>query len=136
MRALIVRPSDVDNALRWLGPGSLIVGSTAGYPDGSTTTGAKLYEGRDLLRRGAREIEMVVNVGKLVSRQFQYVEMELLQMAKSCHESGAPLHGRPAQRSPGRRPADHRHQDRQPRRGGLPEHHAGGRRLSNASFPC
>ncbi len=91
VRALIVRPPDVENALRWLGAGEVVVGSTAGYPDGSTTTAAKLYEGRDLLRRGAREIEIVVNTGKLISRQFQYVEMELLQMAKSCHESGAQL---------------------------------------------
>ena len=91
VRALIVRPADVDNALRWIESNEIVVGSTVGYPDGSTTTGAKLYEGRDLLRRGVRELEMVVNVGKLVSRQFQYVEMELLQMAKSCHESGARL---------------------------------------------
>jgi deoxyribose-phosphate aldolase len=91
VRALIVRPSDLENALRWIGTQEVIVGSTVGYPDGSSTTAAKLYEGRDLLRRGARELEMVVNIGKLVSRQFQYVEMELLQMAKSCHESGAQL---------------------------------------------
>ena len=34
---------------------------------------------------------MVINIGKLLSRQFQYVETELLQMAKACHESGAIL---------------------------------------------
>jgi deoxyribose-phosphate aldolase len=91
VRALIVRPADVENAVRWLGPGGAVIGSTAGFPDGSTTTAAKLYEGRDLLRRGAREIEIVVNTGKLISREFQYVEMELLQMSKSCHEAGAQL---------------------------------------------
>jgi deoxyribose-phosphate aldolase len=89
MRSLLVRPADVDSAVRWIGSSPVLVGSVAGYPDGSSTTAAKLYEGRDLLRRGAREIEMVVNTGKLVSREFQYVEMELLQMAKSCHEAGA-----------------------------------------------
>jgi deoxyribose-phosphate aldolase len=50
-----------------------------------------LYETRDLLRRGAREIDMVVNFGKLRSRQFQYVESELLQMADLCHQNGAIL---------------------------------------------
>jgi deoxyribose-phosphate aldolase len=67
------------------------VASTVGYPDGSSNTGAKLYEGRDLLRRGVHEIDMTINVGKMISRQFQYVEMELLQMGKSCQESGALL---------------------------------------------
>ncbi len=91
VRSLIVRPADIENVVRWLGTAGVVIGSTAGYPDGSTTTAAKLYEGRDLLRRGAREIEIVVNTGKLISREFQYVEMELLQMAKSCHEAGARL---------------------------------------------
>jgi len=67
------------------------VGSVAGFPHGSTTTAAKLYEARDLLRRGAREIDMVLNIGKLISRQFQYVEMELAQMAEACHDAGAIL---------------------------------------------
>jgi deoxyribose-phosphate aldolase len=51
----------------------------------------KLYEVRDLLRRGIREIDFVLNIGKLISRQFQYVEMELMQAAKACHEEGAVL---------------------------------------------
>jgi deoxyribose-phosphate aldolase len=50
-----------------------------------------LYETRDLLRRGAREIDMVLNIGKLLSRRFQYVETELRQMAEACHEAGALL---------------------------------------------
>ena len=41
--------------------------------------------------RGVKEIDMTINIGKMISRQFQYVEMELLQMAKSCQESGALL---------------------------------------------
>lgn len=88
--AIIVRPSDLDQALRWVGPG-VSVGSTVGWPDGSTTTSAKLYEGRDLLRRGARELDFAINIGKLISRQFEFMETELLQMARSCDESGALL---------------------------------------------
>jgi deoxyribose-phosphate aldolase len=86
--AITLRPSDLDQALRFLDGSGIRVGSTAGYPDGTSTTAAKLYEGRDLIRRGAKEIEMTVNVGKLISRQFQYVETELMQMARSCLESG------------------------------------------------
>jgi len=86
-----VRPCDVDQALRLLEGSGVIVGSISGFPHGSTTTAAKLYETRDLLRRGAREIDMVINIGKLISRQFQYIEMELMQMAQACHENGALL---------------------------------------------
>jgi deoxyribose-phosphate aldolase len=86
-----VRPCDIDLAARMLSGSSVRVGSVSGFPHGDTTTPAKLYETRDLLRRGAREIDMVVNYGKLRSRQFQYVESELLQMADLCHQNGALL---------------------------------------------
>ncbi len=89
--AVSVRPCDVDQAVRLLEGSGVVVGSISGFPHGSTTTAAKLYETRDLLRRGAKEIDMVINIGKLISRQFQYVEMELMQMAQACHENGALL---------------------------------------------
>lgn len=89
--SVTVRPSDVDLAVRRMSGTAVPVGSVAGFPHGSQTTAAKLYEARDLLRRGAREIDMVINIGKLISRQFQYVETELVQMAEACHDAGAIL---------------------------------------------
>jgi deoxyribose-phosphate aldolase len=89
--AVIVRPSDADLAVSWMGGSGVAVGSVVGYPHGSATTSAKLYETRDLLRRGVTEIDTVINIGKMISRQFQYVEMELQQMAAACHEGGAIL---------------------------------------------
>jgi deoxyribose-phosphate aldolase len=86
-----VRPCDVDVAVRLLNGSGVAVGSVAGFPHGSTTTAAKLYELRDLLRRGAKEIDMVINIGKLLSRQWQFIETELLQAADSCHQAGALL---------------------------------------------
>jgi len=86
-----VRPCDVDLAVRLMNGSSVPVGTVAGFPHGSSTTAAKLYEARDLLRRGVKEIDMVINIGKLISRQFQYVEAELVQMAQTCHEQGAIL---------------------------------------------
>jgi deoxyribose-phosphate aldolase len=68
-----------------------VVASVVGYPHGWQTTAAKLYEARDLLRRGAREVEMVLNLGKLLSRQFQYLESEMLQMVDACRSQGAIL---------------------------------------------
>lgn len=86
-----VRPSDVDQAIRWMSGSGLPVATVAGFPHGSATTATKLHEIRDLLRRGAREIDAVINIGKLLSRQFEYVETELAQMAQACHEAGALL---------------------------------------------
>lgn len=89
--AVVVRPSDVDMAVRILGNSPVAVASVAGFPHGSSNTATKLYEGRDLLRRGATEVSLVVNYGKMISRQFQHVETEILQMSESCHQAGAIL---------------------------------------------
>ncbi|WP_321476589.1 hypothetical protein [uncultured Paludibaculum sp.] len=91
MGCATVRPSDLDFAVRMLSGTPVAPGSTAGYPEGGQTTGVKLYEARDLIRRGVREIETVPNLGKLLSRQFQHIETELLQMGRSCLEAGVTL---------------------------------------------
>ena len=56
-----VRPCDVDLAVRLLSGSGVAVGSLAGFPHGSSTTAVKTYEIRDALRRGAKEIDMVLN---------------------------------------------------------------------------
>ena len=86
-----VRPCDVDLAVRLLTESGVAAGTVAGFPHGSSTTAVKLYEIRDVLRRGAKEVDMVLNISKLLSRQFQYVETELLQCAEECHKQGALL---------------------------------------------
>ncbi|MBI4890681.1 MAG: hypothetical protein HY821_08650 [Acidobacteria bacterium] len=85
----VVRPSDLDAAVRQCEGTSLVTASAVGGAHGLSTTAVKIYETRDLLRRGAREIVLTVNIGKLVSRQFQYIESEVLQIARACHEEGA-----------------------------------------------
>jgi deoxyribose-phosphate aldolase len=85
VHCVIVRPCDVDACVRT----GIRVGSVSGWPYGDQTTGVKLYETRDLLRRGAKEVDFVLNPSRLLSRQFQYVEMELLQAVEACHKEGA-----------------------------------------------
>jgi deoxyribose-phosphate aldolase len=44
-----------------------------------------------MLRVGARELEFVLNPAAMLSRSFQHVETELMQISQSCHQSGAKL---------------------------------------------
>ena len=87
----MVRPSDIDLAVRVLEGSGVQAGSVVGFPHGTQTTAAKLYEARDLLRRGAKELDMVAAIPNLLSREFQYVQMELSQMSELCHKQGAVL---------------------------------------------
>ena len=91
IRAVVVRPCDAHIVAQWLSNSNVLVGSVGGYPDGTSTTAAKLYEGRDLLRAGVRDLEFVLNAAHMLSRSFQHVETELMQIALSCHEGGVKL---------------------------------------------
>jgi deoxyribose-phosphate aldolase len=89
--AVVVRPSDVDLAVRWLHQDNtdIVVAGTVSFPHGASTTSTKLYETHDVLRRGAKRVEVVMNLGKIAARHFQYTEYEFLQLAEECHKAGA-----------------------------------------------
>ena len=89
--SVTVRPSDVEFAVRAMEGSGVVVGGVAAFPHGSSTTATKQYEVRDMLRRGAKEVDAVINIARLRSRQFQHVETELQQLADACHEQGAIL---------------------------------------------
>jgi deoxyribose-phosphate aldolase len=91
LRCAIVRPCDIDLAVRALDGSGVRVGAAAGFPHGWSGTAVKLYEIRDLLRRGAKEIAMMAPIPKLVSREFPYVQTELLQASEACHKEAAAL---------------------------------------------
>jgi|SRR5208283_3446578 len=85
--SVCARPSDADRVVRLLEGSSVAPSSVVGFPHGGATTAVKLYETRDMLRRGITEVDMVLNIGKLLSRQFQYVEAEIDEIARACHDA-------------------------------------------------
>lgn len=89
--AVAVRPCDLDVALRGLAGAATRAVAVAGFPHGTQNTATKLYEVRDLVRRGAKEIALVVGTAQLRSREFQHAQTELLQAAEACHKEGAKL---------------------------------------------
>jgi len=90
VRSVVVRPCDLDLAKEWVSAPVRLSSRTSAAP-GDATTAVKQFEVRDMLRRGAVDVEAKVNLPKMMSRQFQYVEIELMQLLKTCEEGGATL---------------------------------------------
>ena len=89
--AATMRPCDIDLAVRALAGSEVLPGTVVGFPHGSQNTATKLFETRDLLERGAREIDMVIAISRLLSRDLDYVQAELDSMAELCHRHSAIL---------------------------------------------
>ncbi len=52
-------------------------GAAIGFPLGSTTTEVKAFETKDAIKNGAKEVDMVLNVGALKSGDVNYVERDI-----------------------------------------------------------
>lgn len=53
------------------------VGGVVGFPSGADTTSVKVAQAKELLAMGCDEIDMVINVGKLLSGDYDYVKEDI-----------------------------------------------------------
>ena len=64
----------------------LAICTVIGFPNGYTTTAAKVFECRDALENGADEIDTVINVGHLKSGRYDEILAELKALKEACGE--------------------------------------------------
>jgi deoxyribose-phosphate aldolase len=83
-----VNPAWVATAARLLAGTGVGVCSVVGFPLGATTADVKGYETRRAIFDGAREIDMVINVGALKSGDLRVVERDIEVVVSSCRECG------------------------------------------------
>jgi deoxyribose-phosphate aldolase len=84
-----VNPSWVKRAADNLRGSDVKVCSVIGFPFGATTGEIKAMEARRAIRDGAREVDMVINIGALKSGDQQTVLTEMEKVVDSAHEAGA-----------------------------------------------
>jgi deoxyribose-phosphate aldolase len=89
--SVCINPSFVKLCAQLLRGTSVKVCTVIGFPLGSTSTEAKTFEADQALRDGARELDMVLNVGMLKSGENHYVENDIRSVAQAVHRSGALL---------------------------------------------
>jgi len=66
----------------------VMVCAVVGFPLGAMTPTAKAYEAREAVRQGAREIDMVINIGALKSRDYETVYEDICRVVKSAAPAG------------------------------------------------
>ncbi|PRY60810.1 deoxyribose-phosphate aldolase [Glycomyces artemisiae] len=72
-----VRPADVPAAAAALAGSGVLVGTVVGFPHGSSTVAAKVFETTESIGAGAQEVDMVVNIGRLRSGETAFVRDEI-----------------------------------------------------------
>ncbi len=81
--SVCIPPCYVKKAKEYVGD-RLKICTVIGFPNGYATTKSKVFETFDAIQNGADEIDMVINLGELRAKNFDYVENEIKEIKKAC----------------------------------------------------
>ena len=89
--SVMINPCYVELACSQLRGSAVTVGAVVGFPLGATLTSVKVFEARESMSMGAREIDMVMNIGALKAGDRTVVLADIRAVAEVVHTQGALL---------------------------------------------
>lgn len=89
--SVCIKPYAVKRAAELLEGSGIPVCTVIGFPHGSQTIATKVFETKEACSNGAREIDMVVNIGKVMGGDWAYVTDEIRQINQATVSNGALL---------------------------------------------
>ncbi|WP_114750278.1 deoxyribose-phosphate aldolase [Pleomorphovibrio marinus] len=89
--SVCIKPYAVPDAVKWLKGSGVLVGTVVGFPHGNSSLTIKLAETLQACKDGAKEIDMVVNIGKVLEEDWKYVSNEIKALAETTSTFGAVL---------------------------------------------
>ena len=89
--SVCARPCDVPILAEMLKGSDVKVCTVIGFPHGSHETAIKVAEAELALKEGCTELDMVINIGKMIAGDTEYVKNEIKLLADAAHEKGAIL---------------------------------------------
>ena len=89
--AVCVNPSYVKLCTQLLQGTPVHVCTVVGFPLGATPPEVKAYETQQAIDDGATEVDMVINIGALKSKDYALVERDIATLARTTHAGGAIL---------------------------------------------
>ena len=87
--SVCVKPYAVKLAAKLLAGSSVQASTTIGFPHGGHLTRVKVYESELAMADGATELDMVVNIGKVLSGEWNYVAHDITAVVEVAHKNGA-----------------------------------------------
>jgi deoxyribose-phosphate aldolase len=85
------RPGDMPVVVRMLHGSAVLPCTVIGFPHGSNHTSVKIFESERALDDGCKELDMVLNIGRMLAGDTAYVQDEVGRLAQVAHTRGALL---------------------------------------------
>jgi deoxyribose-phosphate aldolase len=87
--SVCIKPYYVARAKELLAGSTVAVGTTIGFPHGGHVTAIKVAEALEAMKDGAVELDMVVNIGKVLSKDWRYVTGDIRAVVEAAHAGKA-----------------------------------------------
>ncbi len=81
--SVCIPPVFVGRAKEYVGD-KLAICTVIGFPNGYNSTAVKVFETKDAIARGADEIDMVINIGELKAKNYDYLLNEIKEIKAAC----------------------------------------------------
>ncbi len=87
--SVCVKPYMVKSANQYLKGSEILTGCVIGFPAGNSSLAVKVFETETACNDGAVEIDMVINIGKALHGDWEYIAKEIKSVSDTCHKNGA-----------------------------------------------
>jgi len=87
--SVCIKPYAVRRAAGILAGSAVAVGTTVGFPHGGHLTAVKVDEAERAIDEGATELDMVVNIGKVLGEDWPFVAHDIQAVVQAAHRRGA-----------------------------------------------
>ena len=89
--AVCARPGDMKLVSRLLEGSGVLPCTVIGFPHGAHLTSVKVFEAEQAVADGCKELDMVINIGRMKGGDYDYVENDIRAVAEAAHKGGAIL---------------------------------------------
>jgi deoxyribose-phosphate aldolase len=86
--SMCVRPCDVALAARLLKGSGVMVSCVLSFPHGADATPVKAFQAKQAVLDGVNEIDMVMNIGRFLSGEYEYVVRDIRAVVEEAHRAG------------------------------------------------
>ena len=85
------RPGDMKLVSKLLEGSGVLPCTVIGFPHGAHLTSVKVFEAEQAVADGCKELDMVINIGRMKGGDYDYVEQDIRAVAEAAHKGGAIL---------------------------------------------
>ena len=86
-KSVCVNPCNIELCKKELEGSDVLVCTVIGFPLGAMTCESKVFEAKSAIEKGAHEVDMVLNIGRLKDKDYDYVTKEIAAVKKACGDT-------------------------------------------------